>query len=440
MRTRRADIHMPTSLRGIANRARKDKKARFQNLYRLLNENNLRMCFYELRKDAAVGVDKVTFREYEKDLGKNLKDLVSRLKRKRYRAKMVRRKYISKANGKKRPLGIPALEDKLLQQACANILSAIYEEDFLDCSWGYRPGRGTQKASRELSNALHRGKFGWVVEADIRGFFDHLSHDWMLKMLEQRVDDGAFIRMINKWLKAGVLEEDGKVLHPATGTPQGGIISPVLANIYLHYALDLWFEKVIKPECGGECYMIRYADDFVCAFRYKNDAERFEKNLSSRLQKFELELAEEKTKTLRFSRFGGRENGTFSFLGFQYRWVKRRSGKRGVQRRTSPKKKRTSISNFQQWIRENRHKPLKKIMATACRKFRGYWNYYGVIGNMADLSHVFYECVNLLFKWLNRRSQKRSYTWKGFADMIKHYQVPPPRITEKYPERQMKMF
>jgi len=254
---------MQTYLRGIANRARKDRRARFRHLYSLLNEDNLRWCFYQLRKDAAPGVDEVTFEQYERNLEENLGELVRRLKQKGYRAKLVRRRYIPKGNGKWRPLGIPALEDKLLQVAVARILTAIYEADFLDLSWGYRAGRGPREASRTLAVTLMKGKFGWVVEADIRGFFDSISHEWMVRMLEERVDDQAIIRLIVKWLKAGVMEEDGKVLHPATGTPQGGIISPVLSNIYLHYVLDLWFERKVRRESRGEVCMMRFADDCV---------------------------------------------------------------------------------------------------------------------------------------------------------------------------------
>jgi RNA-directed DNA polymerase len=294
---------MPTSLRGIANRAKRDKKARFRNLYGLLNENNLRWCFYQLRQNAAAGVDKVTFAEYEQNLEDNLRRLVEKLKRKRYRAKLVRRKHIPKSGGKTRALGIPALEDKLLQLACAKILGSIHEEDFMDFSWGYRKGRGGREASRRLADDLHRGRYGWVVEADIKGFFDHLDHDWMIKMLERRVEDRAFLRLVRKWMKAGVLEESGQVLHPATGTPQGGIISPVLANVYLHYVLDLWFEHGVGKGCRGQATIMRYADDFVCAFQYKAEAERFMRELPERLTKFNLSVAPEKTRMLPFSRF-----------------------------------------------------------------------------------------------------------------------------------------
>lgn len=438
MRKSWAATYMPTSLRGIADKAKRDKHVRFQDLYRLLNEQNLRWCFYQLRKDAASGIDGVTFVEYERELDENLSGLVERLKGKRYRAKLVRRKHIPKGNGKTRPLGIPALEDKLLQMASAKILTAIYEGDFSDCSWGYRNGRGAREASRVLAGELHCGKYGWIVEADIRGFFDHLNHDWMVRMLEERVKDRAFIRLIRKWMKAGVLEEDGKVLHPATGTPQGGVISPVLSNIYLHYVLDLWFEKVVKRSCSGEAYLMRYADDFVCAFRYRADAKRFEAALTGRLGEFQLEVAPEKTRTLQFSRYEDEPNEAFEFLGFEFRWVRRRTGKMGVRRRTSPKKLRASVQAFTAWIKKYRNCRITTIMRTICRKFRGYWNYYGVRGNMKSLSKLYWTCIRLLFKWLNRRSQKNSYTWEGFNEMRRHFGVPLPRIVE--PVYQQKLF
>jgi group II intron reverse transcriptase/maturase len=421
---------MQTTLRGIADRARRDRKARFGNLYGLLSDAFLRECFYQLRKDAAPGVDKVTFEQYEADLDTNLAKLIERLVLKRYHAKLVRRKYIPKANGKLRPLGIPALEDKLLQLAVARILEAIYEQDFLKCSWGYRPGRGAREAGRELAAQLHRGRFGYVVEADIKGFFDNISHAWMLRMLEERINDGALVRLVAKWLKAGILEETGEVKHPVSGTPQGGIVSPVLANIYLHHVLDLWFERMVKRQCQGEACMIRYADDFVCAFRCEADAKRFEGQLPQRLGKFGLEVAAEKTRTLRFSRQVPEPNEAFEFLGFEFRWVKHRTGQMGVRRRTAPKKLRASVKAFTEWIRMNRHSRMRDLMKTLAAKLRGYWNYYGVRGNSQSLSRFYHQCRGLLFKWLNRRSEKRSCTWEQFEVLLRKYAIPTPRIVE----------
>jgi group II intron reverse transcriptase/maturase len=397
-----------------------------------LNRENLRGCFYRLRRAAAPGVDKVTFTEYERDLDANLAALEKRLKEKRYRAKLVRRKYIPKANGKRRPLGIPALEDKLLQMAVAQVLEAIYEQDFLESSWGYRPKRGPREASRRLAGRLYGGKIGWVVEADIRGFFDNISHEWMLRMLAERIEDGAFLRLIGKWLKAGILEEDGKVVHPATGTPQGGIVSPILANVYLHYALDLWFERRVQKQSQGDVFMMRFADDFVCAFQYRNDAVRFQRQLSERLGKFGLAVAEEKTRTLQFNRLVPEPNEAFEFLGFEFRWVKRRTGKMGVSRRTSPKKLRASVKAFTEWIKANRHRRVSTLMRALSQKLRGYWNYYGVRGNAASLSRFYDQCQRLLFKWLNRRSQRRSCTWREFDALLRRHSIPLPRIVEPH--------
>ncbi|MEN8132314.1 MAG: reverse transcriptase domain-containing protein [Pseudomonadota bacterium] len=253
----------PTSLRGIAKRARACKDHRFRDLYRCLNASLLLTCWRDLNKNAASGVDAVTAQDYEKDLVANIEALAERLKTKCYRAKLVRRCYIPKDNGGERPLGIPALEDKLVQLGCAKLLNAIYEQDFLPVSYGYRPGRGAKEAVKDLGFNLQYGKFGHVVEADIKGFFDNLDHDWLLEMLSLRIDDRAFLNLIRKWLKAGILDTDGQVLHPVAGTPQGGIVSPILANVYLHHALDLWFDRVVKSRCGGKAIFIRYADDCV---------------------------------------------------------------------------------------------------------------------------------------------------------------------------------
>ena len=347
---------MQTSLRGISNRAAKDKEHRFGNLYGLLDENFLKWCFWQLKRDAAPGVDQVDFYEYQANLDENIADLVKRLKQKNYRAKLVRRQYIPKINGKLRPLGIPATDDKVLQFAVAKILEAIYEEDFLDVSYGYRLRTGPLDAVRELTRKLQFGRFSHIVEADIKSFFDKIDHHWMIRMLEERINDRAFLRLIQKWLKAGILDTNGEVIHPATGTPQGGIVSPILANVYLHYALDLWFEKRIKRECNGEALIIRYADDFVCAFQYKQEAELFYQQLSERLGKFGLEVSPEKTRILLFSRSRLKQSKTFDFLGFEFRRTISRKLKPIIRRRTSRKKLRASIAAFTEWIKTNRNR------------------------------------------------------------------------------------
>jgi len=423
-----------TSLRGIAKKAQEQKKHRFGNLYEMLNEEFLQDCWRDIKKNAAYGVDRVSAREYEENLDENIRQLVERLKRKSYRAKLVRRQYIPKGEGKLRPLGIPATEDKLLQLAVKRILEAIYEQDFLRCSYGYRPGVGALDAVDKLTVKLQFGRYSYVVEADIKGYFDNMDHEWLIKMLEQRIDDRALVRLIKKWLKAGILDTDGKVIHPVTGTPQGGIISPILANVYLHYALDLWFHKIVKKHCRGEACLIRYADDFVCAFQHQTDAERFYSELGERLGKFGLEVAAEKTRVILFHRRPPSDKSRFQFLGFEFYWGKDRSGKPHLKRRTSRKKLRSSIKRFTEWCNENRNLKLRILFRRLNVKLRGYYNYYGVYGNDKSLTQFFQQVKRILFKWLNRRSQRRSYNWAGFNQLLKHYRIEQPRIKKRRPK------
>jgi RNA-directed DNA polymerase len=431
---------MQTSLRGISNKAAEDKGHRFGNLYGALNGNYLKWCFWQLKRDAAPGVDRIGFHEYRENLDENIANLVRRLKRKTYRAKLVRRHYIPKPGGKLRPLGIPATDDKVLQMAVAKILEAIYEEDFLDVSYGYRPRTGPQDAVRDLTRRLQFERHSYIVEADIKGFFDNIDHKWMIRMLEERIDDKPFLRLIEKWLKAGVLDTSGMVLHPATGTPQGGIVSPILANVYLHYTLDLWFERRFRRQCNGEALIIRYADDFVCAFQRKEDAELFYRQLSERLGTFGLEVAAEKTRILPFSRIKPKESEAFSFLGFEFHRAISRKCKPIIRRSTLRKKLNASIAAFSEWIRTNRNKKISQIMVTLRAKYCGYWNYYGVIGNFASLKKFYYLTERILFKWLNRRSQRKSYNWAGFQEMLRQFAIPAPRITERYPSKQLELF
>lgn len=419
----------PTFLRAIADKARKDTNHRFGDLYRHINQQSLRASFYLLRKDAASGVDGVTFQQYELNLEANLARLVERLKGKSYHARLVRRKYIPKGNGKLRPLGIPTLEDKLLQCAVTQILLAIYEADFLPCSYGYRAGRGPHEAVRELTDELHWGKHNFVVEADIKGFFDHLQHDKLLEMLARRIGDGALLRLIRKWLKAGILEADGQVIHPELGTPQGGVVSPVLANVYLHYVLDLWFQERQKTNRGSS-RLFRFADDFVACFEYRHEAAAFERDLKERLGQFGLEVAPDKTKMIRFGRNGGLYNGRFDFLGFEYRWESDRKGRPTVKRRTARKKLQGAVQRMGDWLRTHRHRKLPELMKTLAAKLRGHWNYYGVIGNSQSLKQYYDLSCELLYKWLNRRSQKRSYTWRALNRLLERYAIPKPKIVE----------
>src|SRR5882724_3286049 len=416
-----------TSLLGIAKKARSDKRYRFRNLYRELNEELLLDSWRLLRKDAALGVDGVSAAEYEANLAENIRQLVECLKRKSYRAKLVRRHYIPKGEGKLRLLGIPAIEDKLLQLAVKRLLEAIYEQDFRSCSYGYRPRVGAREAVDQLQRELQFGGYHHVVEADIKSFFDNLSHEWLMRMLAERIDDQAMLRLIKKWLRAGVLDTDGKVLRPEGGTPQGGIISPLLANVYLHYALDLWFARVFQQSCHGAAFLLRYADDFVCGFGRAEEAQRFYSELAERLQKFGLELAVEKTRVIPFSRYRQGET-SFDFLGFEFRWGSDRKGRARVQLRTARKKFRNSVKRVAEWCKKNRHRRVGEQFKLLNAKLRGYYNYYGVMGNYESLDEFLYQVKRLHLKWLNRRSQRLSYTWDGYSMLIQHFALARPRI------------
>jgi RNA-directed DNA polymerase len=416
---------MHTSLERIASKAQRKKKYRYQNLYGMLNEELLEYSWRCLNKNAAAGVDKISYHEYDDNVSENIPGLVKRLKEKRYRAKLVRRQYIPKGGGKMRPLGIPAIEDKLLQYAVLLILQAIYEQDFLPNSYGYRPGRGAKDAVKEIRETLEVGNYNYVVEADIEGYFDTIDHEWLITMMEQRIDDRPFLRLIRKWLKAGVMDTDGKVIHPLRGTPQGGIISPMLSNIYMHYVLVLWFERVVKKYCKGEAHLWVYADDFVCAFTHRKDAERFYEALEKRLGKFGLTLSFDKTHIIEFTRKTG---NSFDFLGFEFRLA--RTGKRRVRIRTSREKLRKSIQNFKIWCKAKRHVRLDRLFGELNVKLRGYYNYYGVKGNSKSLNEFFFNVMRILYGNLNQRSQRRSYNWNGFKTLIKHFCVAYPRLTE----------
>lgn len=429
------DQHETTSLWGIAKRASACKDHRFQDLYRCLDANLLLSCWDDLNKKAASGVDEVTAQAYEQDLIANILDLTERLKTKCYRAKLVRRCYIPKEDGGERPLGIPALEDKLVQLGCAKILKAIYEQDFLGVSYGYRAGRSAKEAVGDLGFNLQFGKFGYVVEADIKGFFDNIDHDWLLEMLSLRIDDKAFLGLIRQWLKAGILEIDGQILHPITGSPQGGIVSPILANVYLHYALDLWFERVVKPRCKGQALLIRYADDYVCAFQYRNEAHRFYRMMPGRLEKFGLQVAPEKTCILRFSRFHPGLRRRFAFLGFELYWNRDRRGDLRVMKRTARKKLRQAKKRIKQWIRSNRHLPGRQFIKELNRKLVGHYNYFGIRSNQKALGSFFSHAIRCAFKWLNRRGGKRrSFNWSEFKVALEKLNVATPRIVEKQRE------
>jgi len=382
-----------------------------------------------MNRKAAPGIDGVDWQSFEANLTENVGELAILLKEKRYKARLIRRRNIPKPGGRQRPLGIPSIGDKLVQTAAAKILSAIYEQDFLSFSHGYRRGKAPQKAALSLSEQIHRGPFGWVFDADIKGFFDNIDHDWLMRMLEQRISDQSFLRLIRKWLKAGILEEDGQVVYPVTGTPQGGVISAVLANIYLHYVLDLWFEKAVRPQIKGKSIIMRFADDFVCCFQYYQDLQRFNKVISKRLGKFNLELSETKTRIFRFSRFETQRGKTFTFLGYEYSWGVSRQGKPLVKMKTAKHKYRQALYAMKLWIRTAcKSLNTAEFMMQLRPRLQGHYNYYGVCGNIGMLQSFYREIQRMVYKWLNRRSQRKSCNWKGFREMLRYYRIPSPRI------------
>lgn len=429
--------NVETKLQRIAEKARKEPSCKFTSLFHLMNPWLLRGCFEGLRKDAASGIDKVTKEEYGKDLEANLTALVERLHRMSYIPQPVRRVYIPKPGStKQRPLGIPALEDKLVQAGLVRILEAVYEGDFIDDSYGFRPGRGCHDALRSLSLEVESGKVHYIVEADIKGFFDNVQHDWMMEFLGHRIADKRVLRYVKRFLIAGVLE-DGMIHATEKGTPQGGIISPMLANIYLHYALDLWFTRAFAKTCKGRVRLIRYADDFVVCAQRESDAKRFRADLDGRLAKFGLEVAAEKTKILEFGPLAAlnakardEKPQTFDFLGLTHFCSRTRDGRRfRMKRTTSRKKYKAKLLSFKEWLKENRTLSTPELMAKAAAKLRGHFAYYGVTDNSRGIGRFAYEVQRLLFKWLGRRGKRGSLSWKKFKKLLSKYPLPRPRIT-----------
>lgn len=413
---------METKLLRIAQIAKEKPEEKFISLAHHINIETLTESHREMKAGKAAGVDGETKSEYDKNLANNLKDLVRRMKQQAYKPQPVRRVYIPKpGSDKMRPLGIPSYEDKLVQSVLARILNAIYEADFLDCSFGFRSGRGYHQVLRELGRIIETKRINYIVDADIKGFFEHVDHEWLMKFLKLRIGDPNIIRIIARFLRAGVMEA-GIIYDTPEGTPQGGVISPILANVYLHYALDLWFEKAVRKWCKGEAYIIRYADDFICCFEYENEARAFYTMLIERLKKFNLEIAGDKTRILAFGRKAlkdSEENGsgkpeTFDFLGFTHYCGKSQSGNFRVKRKTSRKKLRASLIKLKEWLRKNRTMSTKELMKAMNRKLRGYYNYYGVTDNIGMLEEFVHRASKILFKWLNRRSQKKSFNWKTF--------------------------
>ncbi|MEO8900240.1 MAG: group II intron reverse transcriptase/maturase [Polyangiaceae bacterium] len=396
----------------------------------------MREAHRRVRKDGAVGVDGQTADEYAQNLQSNLRTLLDRAKSgDHYRAPPVRRVHIPKGDGSKtRPIGIPTFEDKILQKAVAIVLEAVYEQDFLPCSYGFRPGRGAHDALSALWKQMMDLGGGWVLEADIESFFDSVDHAKLREVLSQRVGDGVLTRLIGKWLKAGVME-DGVVRHPETGTPQGGVISPLLANVYLHEVLDMWWEREVRPRMSGRTALVRYADDFVLVFETEEDARRVEAVLSKRFEKYGLKLHPEKTRLTKFARPDSRRQGdadgrspSFDLLGFTHFWAKSRKGAWVIKRKTMRARLSRTLKRISMWCSVNRHLPIKEQHAMLSRKLRGHDAYYGITGNARALSLLRPLVARIWQKWLNRRSWKAALTWTRMNRLLEVFPLPPPRV------------
>ena len=426
---------LETKLDLITKRAKEEPKTRFTTLAHLLNEESLAECYGELKRGKAPGIDGVSVAEYGEDLEEKLKGLVGRMKAKQYRPQAVRRVCIPKGNGKLRPLGIPAVEDKVVQRGLTRILEAIFEGDFLDVSHGFRPGRGCHGALRSYDRMVMTKRVSYVIEVDIKGYYDHIDHGWLMKCLEQRIADPSFLSLLARTLKAGVMEE-GVRGEMEMGAPQGGIVSPILSNIYLHYILDLWFERELKKRLKGYAQLIRYADDFVIGCEYEWEAQKILVELKERLKKFGLEVSEEKTRIVEFGRFAqeraekrGGKAGTVEFLGFTHFCTKSRSGRFMVGRRTSGKRVRAKLVAMNEWLKGVRNRlPLADWWRILRWKLNGHYQYYGVTGNWRGISRFHQEVVRMTYKWWNRRSQKRSGDWEQFQRRLQWNPLPPPRL------------
>lgn len=418
-----------TGLQRVAEVAREHPEWVLTALAHHIDERLLLEAYRRTRKDGAPGVDGQTAQEYERDLGVNLRGLLERLRAGTYRAPPVRRVYIPKGDGRLRPIGIPTLEDKVLQRAVAMVLEAVYEQDFFDCSYGFRPGRSAHQALEVLWKGLMDLRGGWVLELDIKSFFDTLSHAQLRGFLDRRVRDGVIRRVIGKWLEAGVME-DGEWRRVEAGSPQGGVISPLLANVYLHEVLDRWFMEVVKPRMKGRVFMVRYADDAVLVFELEQDARRVYAVLAKRFGKYGLTLHPEKTRLVDFRSpwRGGGGSGTFDFLGFTHHWGWSKKKRPTVVRKTSKDRLRKALKRVAEWSRRNMHWKVRDQYAELCRKVKGHYAYYGITGNYRSLLRFVYMVARLWQKSLNRRSDKKSMPWGRFKELLRRMPLPWPRV------------
>jgi len=425
---------MSTKITRINQISKERPKEVFTSIYHLINKELLLECFNELDGSKAVGIDKITKEEYFINLDKNLNNLVNKLKNKSYRPSPARRVNIPKSNGKQRGLAIANFEDKIVQMAVKKLLEAIYEPKFTNNMFGFRPNKSCHNALGYLGRCIEQNKANYILDADIKGYFDNINHDKLIKCLEIHIKDTNLLRLIKRFLKVGILE-NGKYIKGELGTPQGSILSPILANIYMYYALILWFEN-IKRQSKGYVEIINYADDMIICFEYENEAKEIYKQMQARLKQCGLEFAEDKTRLIEFGRYASERRTkrglgkpeTFDFLGFTHYCSKSRNGKFRVKRKTSKKKFNQKVQEYKMWIKKNRNGQLKNIMQTTNKKLIGHYNYFGITDNIQEI--IRYEkCIEeLLFKWLNRRSQKKSYNWEQFKHMLKVFDLPMPTI------------
>jgi len=440
-RTRRTQsrVSVYPGLERVRERARTEKKERFTALLHHVDVDLLRAAFSWLKRDAAPGVDGLTWGEYEQNLEANLLDLHARVHRGAYRALPSRRKFIPKADGRERPLGIAALEDKIVQRAVVEVLNTIYEEDFLGFSYGFRPGRGQHDALDALAVGVTRTKVNWVLDVDVRSFFDSVSHDWLVRFVEHRVGDPRMIRLIRKWLKAGVME-DGEWSSSETGTPQGAVVSPILSNIYLHYAFDLWAERWRRHEARGNVILVRYADDILAGFEHEGEAERFQAELRERLEKFALSLHPDKTRLIEFGRHaadnrkkrGLGKPATFNFLGFTHICGRSRAGRFLLKRKTRRDRLRGKLKVLKAELRRRMHAPIPEQGRWLAQVVRGYFAYHAVPTNTRSLAAFRYHVTVLWHRTLRRRSQKDWTTWERISQLVAAY-LPPARILHPWP-------
>jgi RNA-directed DNA polymerase len=429
---------MSTQIDRISELAKEDAKRQFYSIGHMITPESLYAAFRGLRKKASAGVDGVTYEEYERDVARNIQTLHERLKNGKYQAQPLRRVYIPKENGKQRPISIPALEDKIVQKGMVEILHAIYEQDFLDCSYGFRPGRGQHQALDEVGRVICTRPTGWVLEIDVTAYFDSIVREQLVEMIEKRVRDRSVLRLIRKWIQVGVIEE-GRLLVSETGTGQGQTISPLLANIYLHYVLDEWFENEVKPRLRGAAHEIRFADDAVLCFQYKEDAERVMEVLPKRFTKYGLTIHPEKTRLLEFGRYAeekakrqGKKPATFDFLGYTHVCARSRRGKFTVHVRTMKKRFRRGLTAIAEWCQENRHMPVEEQQKTLNAKLRGHYQYYGRPTNYQSLWRFFREVRHIWQKGLSRRTRGNGMTWEKYAAILRKHPLLLPRIQHSW--------